>query len=281
MTHCEAHYEFFDWRVSDGLSIGVEAGLIKSDHVENMKEEDLIKLFNLQRENEYEKLEKNFQDIKRKINSFQMGSKLKDVTSLKPDFDKFLRAFEDIQKIDFFSSETGAVLYEKIKNLQSALSQISRGDLNENSKIISRNPDDYQGKIWITRPNPFIDRMATAWLVKKFIDVEGEFRFFKDEEIDPAESNLVLYDVRNGEFTHVGDMCTFEVVLKAFDIKNEAVKKIGEIVHDLDVKDDKYSTSEAKGLEDILTGIRKSGKNDVEILEKGMDIFEMLYAAFS
>jgi hypothetical protein len=83
--------------------------------------------------------------------------------------------------------------------------------------------------------------------------------------------------MRGGEFTHVGDLCTFEVLVKSFGIKDKAVKKIAEIVHDLDVKDEKYNKPEAGGVEDILAGIRKTAKDDADGLERGMTVFEMLY----
>ena len=90
-------------------------------------------------------------------------------------------------------------------------------------------------------------------------------------------TSTVAFDVRGGEFTHVGDLCTFEVLVKSFRIKDKAVKKIAEIVHDLDVKDEKYGKPETAGVEDILSGIRKTAKNDADGLERGMAVFEMLY----
>ena len=82
---------------------------------------------------------------------------------------------------------------------------------------------------------------------------------------------------RGGEFTHIGDLCTFEVLIKSFGLKDKTLRKIAEIVHDLDMKDEKYKSAEAKGLEDILIGIRKTAKDDRDALEKGMQVFEMLY----
>jgi hypothetical protein len=85
--------------------------------------------------------------------------------------------------------------------------------------------------------------------------------------------------MKGGEFTHHGELCTFEVLVKAFGVKDRAVKKIAQIVHDLDVKDDKYGNAEGSGVEEILSGIRKTAKDDHDALTRGMAVFEMLYQA--
>jgi hypothetical protein len=143
--------------------------------------------------------------------------------------------------------------------------------------ISPRAVDAFQGKIWVTRKKPFIDRMASAWLIKRFIDRGATFDFIDEHNVDVADRNSIVFDMRGGEFTHVGDLCTFEVLVKSFGFKDRTLKKIAEIVHDLDTKDEKYKSAEARGLEDILIGIRKTAKDDRDALEKGMQVFEMLY----
>ena len=119
--------------------------------------------------------------------------------------------------------------------------------------------------------------MASAWLIRKFIDRDASFAFADEKDMETVGKNSIAFDVRGGEFTHTGDLCTFEVLIKSFGLKDKALRKIAEIVHDLDMKDEKYNAAEAKGLEDILTGIRMTAKDDADALEKGMQIFEMLY----
>ena len=91
----------------------------------------------------------------------------------------------------------------------------------------------------------------------------------------------MTFDVRGGDFTHMGDLCTFEVLIKTFGIKDRVVKKIAEIVHELDLKDGRYDNPETPGVEEVLSGIRKTAIKDVEALERGMTVFEMLYASKS
>ena len=121
--------------------------------------------------------------------------------------------------------------------------------------------------------------MASAWLIKKFIDREAVFQFIDERERENVDKDSVTVDMRGGEITHIGDLCTFEVIVKSFSIKDKVIKKIAELVHELDMRDDKYSPSEAKGIEEILLGIRKTIPNDMDALEKGISVFEMLYAS--
>jgi len=280
MPYNERHYGFLDSLVSDVSSLGGEAAMIKAEHVENMEDKNLVSLFNHQREKEYNVQRKSLRNLKIKVDSIQKGSLLHDADKLKSEFNGCLKEYEEVKKRDFFSSEVGNALYKEIRVLQRKLDEITRGESRQPPCAITpRKINDYKGRTWVTRPKPFVDRMATAWLVKKFIDSGAQFEFVREEDLDRLENNMIRYDVQNGEVTHVGDLCTFEVLLSTLNLKEKRLKKIARIVHDIDMKDDKYTPPEAKGLEEILLGIRKSTQDDKEALEKGMTIFEMLYTA--
>jgi len=192
---------------------------------------------------------------------------------------KLLKEFEEVKRIDFFSSKEGAALNERIKQVDAELKKISGTETKKESPVAisPRAVDTYQGKVWVTRKKPFIDRMASAWLIKRFIDKSAAFDFIDEKDMDAVGRNSIVFDIRGGEFTHVSDLCTFEVLFKSFGFKDKTLKKMAEIVHNLDTKDEKYKSAEAKGLEDILIGIRKTAKDDRDALEKGMQVFEMLY----
>jgi hypothetical protein len=121
--------------------------------------------------------------------------------------------------------------------------------------------------------------MASAWLIRGFIDPGARFMFLDERDVSRVGPETVTFDVRGGVFTHHGDLCTFEVLVKSFGIKDKTVRKIVEIVHDLDVKDEKYGAPEARGIEEILAGIRKTATSDNDALEKGMAVFNALYAS--
>ncbi|MGZ5208999.1 MAG: chromate resistance protein ChrB domain-containing protein, partial [Sulfuricurvum sp.] len=121
----------------------------------------------------------------------------------------------------------------------------------------------------------FVDRMASAWLIRTFIDPKAQFIF--DSTIDETQENIITYDMDCATFTHVGDLCTFEVLLYSFSINDDGVRHIAKIIHNLDLNDEKYSTPEAAGIKLILSSIRNSGCNDLDILNKSNEIFDYLY----
>ena len=196
---------------------------------------------------------------------------------------KITKDFEEARRTDFFSSAVGRDLGIRIERVQSALSELAAaaGQAPRSAGIPIRSPETYQGKRWVTRRDPFVDRMASAWLIRKFIDAEAAFGFIDREEVAAAGPGVVAFDVRGGEFSHVGNLCTFEVLVHSFALKDPALAKVVEIVHDLDVKEDRYRRAETAGVEEILEGVRRTAADDDDALKRGMAVFEMLYAAKS
>ena len=275
------HYEFLQWLVSEIAEMKGEGAFTRIEHIDTMKDSEIIALFDRQRAVDYMVTGKALDDLERRLGSIRQGGKAQNIKGLSEQFGKLLKEFEEVKRIDFFSSKEGAALNERIKRVAAELKKLSGAETAKESPltISTRAVDAYQGKIWVTRKRPFIDRMASAWLIRRFIDKSASFEFIDEKDMDAVSKNSVVFDMRGGEFTHIGDLCTFEVLVKSFSFKDKTLKKIAEIVHDLDVKDEKYKAAEAKGLEDILIGIRKTAKDDRDALEKGMQVFEMLYVS--
>lgn len=273
----DEHYEFCQWLVSEVIGMGGEGVFAKVKNIETMNDNDLITLFNRQRESEYRVLEKDIENLERKIKSMEKGSETHNKQKISDLHIKLSREFEEIKKRDFFASKAGNYIEKRLETIAKELESISRPSSKKKMAIEMQNVKDYQNKVWVTRKKPFVDRMASAWLIKKFIDKNASFKFI-DEQKDIDKHNIT-FDIGDGDFTHHGDLCTFEVLLKAFCIKDKTLKKIAGIVHVLDMKDEKYNVPEAQGIEEILSGIRKTACSDSEMLEKGMAVFEMLYAS--
>jgi hypothetical protein len=241
-----------------------------------MEDADVRKLFTAQSEKEYRGLEKTLEALERKVQSIRKGTKPPEKRSLSDQFGRLHRDFEEINRRDFFASERGRAVGSRIRQLETVLKGLDKEGTEKTQAIVSKKTGLYQKRVWITRTRPFVDRMASAWLIRRFIDRDAQFQFIEERDL-AVRKDAVVFDMKGGEFTHHGDLCTFEVLVKAFGIKDKAVKKIAQIVHDLDVKDDKYGNREAAGVEDILTGIRKTARDDSDALERGMAVFEMLY----
>jgi hypothetical protein len=132
----------------------------------------------------------------------------------------------------------------------------------------------------VTRANVYVDRIASAWLILRFIDSGARFKLVPAKNYSPLSGEL-RFDMFQAELTHEGDLCTFEVLLHRFGIEDRALTAIGEIVHDMDLKDDKFGRPERAGIERLLTGLSLTEKDDQARLAKGEVLFDALHAAFA
>ena len=280
LPYNEEHLELCQWLVLEVMAMKGDGAFVIAEKIETITNSEVINLFNQHRAVDYKGIQKGLAELEQRINSIKKGTGGQSVKNLSEQFNKYQKEFEEIKKIDFFSSKAGNDLKKKIKVLEGGIKDVSGFAIKKKSVVIvPRRVEDYRGKTWVTRKNPFVDRMASAWLIRKFIDKKANFGFISEQDVEDLKKDSIAFDIRRGEFTHSGDMCTFEVLIKAFGLKDKALKKIAEVVHELDIKDDKYKNPEARGIEDILMGIRKTAKDDAEILDKGMVVFEMLYAS--
>jgi hypothetical protein len=136
-----------------------------------------------------------------------------------------------------------------------------------------------RGRTWVTRQGVYVDRIASAWLIRRFIDPEARFKFVPAKGYTPAPGEL-RFDMFEAEYTHRGDRCTFEVLLERAGLEDPALQAIAEIVHDIDLKDAKYGRDEAAGIASLITGIARAHPQDEERLAQGSAVFENLYASF-
>ena len=141
--------------------------------------------------------------------------------------------------------------------------------------ISPANPANYRGKTWLTRPRPGVDRMSSAWLIRRFIDPDATF-VFADA---PKRTDAIPFDTFEAEFGHHGTHCTFETLCERFGIADAAVRHIGRIVHDLDLKETIYREAEAATIGRLVEGLRLAQPNDSALLDTGIDMFEALYRA--
>ena len=283
LPYNEDNFEFLQWLTNEIKLMGGESSFLKVKNIETIKNNEIKDLFNQERQKEYKVIEKVLNEIERKVQYIKRGLKNQGIKTLLSQVNKLHRELEEIKKIDFFNTELGNYLSQKIEAIKAEINaSLSFDNKEEKSvEIVPKSIEEFKGKIWVTRKNPFVDRMASAWLIKRFIDKDAVFDFRDENALEGLDERHITFDIQGGYFTHIGDMCTFEVFLKTFKLKDKALKKIAEIVHEIDLKDGKYLTPEAKGIEEILIGIRKTTKDDHKSLEKGIAVFDMLYASFS
>lgn len=133
--------------------------------------------------------------------------------------------------------------------------------------------------VWVTRRDVHVDRIASAWLIRRFIDPKAEFRFVAGDRHEP-QPGQIRFDMFEGEFTHEGDACTFETLVRRFGLAEPGLRQIAEIVHDLDIKDGKFGHAESEGIGQVLKGIALAQPDDKARIERGMALFDDLLAQF-
>ena len=135
----------------------------------------------------------------------------------------------------------------------------------------------YSGRIWLTRPHPGVDRMSSAWLIQRFIDSNARFVF-----TDPTKQpDAIPFDTFQAEFGHHGSHCTFETLCERFAITDPVARRIGRIVHDLDLKESQYAEPEGPTVGRLVEGLRRVQRDDESLLRSGMDMFEALYQSMA
>src|SRR5207237_74519 len=160
--------------------------------------------------------------------------------------------------------------------LRATQSRETEGAKSRATRGASLDPAQYQGRRWVTRRNPHIDRLATAWLIRQFIDRRPRFHFVAEGE---TVEGGIPFDMFGAEFTHQGEDCTFETMVKRFGLSGDrALSEIAEIVHDIDLKDDKFNRHEAAGLDAIVRGLGELLKDDRKLIRQSGAVFDGLYA---
>jgi hypothetical protein len=255
-----ANFEQFQWFAKQLVDGGGAGTLIRTKEIEGMPSRQVVALFNDARAEDYNALAKE-------ITSLLRAKRKRAEGNLTADLQRLHGRFAELQAIDFFECPRGhdtLMLLKKAAGLsgnERSMPPLKRGD--------------YQGRIWLTRPNPKIDRVGSAWLIQTFIDPGAKFAFGCKPEEYP---NAVPYDMADAELTHQGDDCTFETLLKRFALRDRALEQIAHMVHDADLHDEKYHAPGADGIDRVLDGLGRLGWSDERILQHGMTCFEALYA---
>ena len=273
----DEHEELFQWIINEVKSIGGDGSFVRTSRIETLSDAEVRKLFNAQRDAEYRDLDKVLDGLERKVQSARKGAVAGVRDNVAGPLAEVRKVRDEIRGRDFFNAPLGRETDKRIQTLEAVLNSLQEPDTAKPAPLARKDLKSYRRKVWVTRKRPFIDRMASAWLIRRFVDTEATFRFIDEKERELLAAGEISFDMQGGEFTHHGDLCTFEVLMRSFGIKDKAVRKIAEIVHDLDLKDDKYGNAAGSGIEEVLTGIRKTVKDDSEMLERGMAVFEMMY----
>jgi hypothetical protein len=255
-----AQYELFQWLAKQVTDCGGDSTLIRAQQIEGLSDGRIIGLFNAARDSDYSIVG----EAARKLATSRAAKRDK---SFADELEKLRKTFHAIREIDYFDAPKAHVAESQLNRLESAT--------RSKTPVAARlRGAQFQGKTWVTRPRPEIDRVACAWLIRGFIDPKAAFKFAAQADSIAG----IPFDYPHGEFSHHGEDCTFETLLARFGIADKALHKIGEMVHDADLEDEKFQRPECIGLDRILKGWAKRGMPDEEILTRGGNCFDGLYA---
>jgi hypothetical protein len=187
------------------------------------------------------------------------------------DLDRLKRRLADAVSLDHFGAEGRPDAEAAVEALAQRLASPGGTRIDPPSENLPR------GRTWVTRVGVHVDRIASAWLIRRFIDPEAHFRSVPPKAYRPEPGEL-RFDMFEGEFTHEGDLCTFETLCRHFRLRDPALAAIGEVVHDIDCKDDKFDRPETHGVRMLLDGMTRAHPDDDSRLARGATMFDDLYA---
>ena len=254
-----AHYEQFQWLAQQIRDYGGDSTLVRAQEIEGLTRDQIVSLFNAARDKEYV-------DLRKALQTFISRRRKSDAEFATAELERLTRQFRQLREIDFFDSARGhemAMLLRRAEGPKRA------------RKLQTLDAKQYRGKTWLTRPRPEIDRVGSAWFISKFIDPKAKFVFAPTAQAVPE---AIPFDMLDAEFSHHGDCCTFETLMKRFAISDKSVAKIGEMIHDADLDDARFQRVECVGIDRVLKGWAKAGLSDEEILRRGFECFDALYA---
>jgi hypothetical protein len=259
--------EDFQWVAREILAAGGEATVCEARFLEGLTDVAVESLFRAARDADYAQLAEEAR---------QLGASA-DASTLATGVRRLRKRLTEVAELDFF----GAAGRESAEGLVSALEQrVARALAQQPARQAKPEPESVRGRTWVTRRGIHVDRMASAWLIKRFIDPEARFRFVPGKSHAPAPGEL-RFDMFEGEYTHEGEACTFEVLLERFGLKDRALTALAEIVHDIDLKDEKYGRPETAGVERLVAGIALAHREDEERMARASAVLDDLYAIFT
>jgi hypothetical protein len=219
----------------------------------------------------------DFQALVREATALRDVALAGDASGLETKAGKILRRLDEMKRIDFFHADGRAAAERAVREAVEAISNRRRSPAKDR---LPDSGDVGSGRTWVTRKGIKVDRMASAWLIRRFIDPEARFLFVSPDERDLPPDSL-RFDMFEGEYTHVGDGCTFETLIDRFGLDRPSLRALAQIVHDIDCKDEKFGRAETPGVLSLVDGIVLRHPDDATRLEHGSALFESLHESLA
>lgn len=276
MPKTDQAYEDLTWIVKEIIKGSGEAILLEARFQEGLDDTQVISLFCEARQRDYDKIASEACELLAHCQNNDSGMSA-DILEYKSQLAKLRKAFAGITAIDFFPVPERAKVEAMLADMETIFQQKSAG-----RPAKTKTPENIAAmtdKTWITRANVYVDRMASSWLIQRYIDQDAAFKFIHDAHYAPGP-NEVRFDMPAGEFTHEGDLCTFEVMAQRFGAGDQALKQIARIIHDIDLKDNAFNLPETDGVHALFDGIVAAEGDDLERIKQTGVVLDGLLAFF-
>jgi hypothetical protein len=264
LPHSPDALEDFQWIAQEIEAGGGDAHLFAGDFVDGVANDAAVAQFNETRNADYDAV------------TADAHAALKSPKLAAGTYTKLLRRLEEVKRIDFFDAPRKRDAEKALATIEKRLRQGQTNGQKEETRMMKKSPE-LRGKTWVTRPGVKIDRMASAWFIRRFIDPKARFRFA--DPSTPKRDGELRFDMVGADFTHEEDRCTLETLVGRVGLPDKGVRAIAEIVHDLDLKDAKFERAEAAGVRLLLDGLMKRTDSDEERIDRAMVIFDDLHEA--
>ncbi len=271
--------EDFEWLLAELKGSGADGVIFESQVVDGMNDQQLRNLFRDSRESDYLAVR---DDIKALIESLPrntddgVDSRYNETRNA---VKRVRKRIAEIESIDFFGADNHDAAENELRTLIERLSDAGGDDQRTEKSTLDGSLQNLSECTWVTRRGVKVDRVASAWLIRRWIDSRAKFKFVEGKGYEP-EKDEIRFDMFEAEFTHEGDRCTFEVLARLARENDVALQSIAEIVHDIDLKDEKFDRAETIGMENMLAGLFASVDDDNERINSAGVLFDNLYRFF-
>ncbi len=268
--------EDFQWVLREVVKGGGDASIVEARFIDGLSDEQVLALFQSAREADYREVADQARQVAASLPKRGPPPENRRI-EVANQIARLRQRLSELDAIDFFGAPGREIAEGLVSGLEARMKPSVES--REPAKSALRR-EEYRDRTWVTRAGIKVDRMASAWLIRKLIDPQARFKFVPAKGYEPQKGE-VRFDMFEAEFTHEGDLCTFEVLLDRFGLGEPALRAIAEIVHDVDVKDAKYGREEAPGVGQVVAGIAAAHPDDEARLGRGTALFDDLYALHS
>jgi hypothetical protein len=268
----DATHEDLQWLAREIAAEGGEATVCTATFVEGLRDEQVEALFHAARDANYVAVTEEARALARDLPP-RLAKSDERRPALEAEVARLRKRIDEIAAIDFFGSLGREPATSSVAALERRVRSSEKKPGADDAAPLSRS--DYRGRTWVTRKNIHVDRIASAWLIRRFIDEDARFKFVPSQGYRAAPRELT-FDMADGVFTHVGDACTFETLVTRFALAEPGLAAIAEIVHDIDVKDGKFARPEGPGIAALVAGIAVAHADDEKRIEIGGAMFDAL-----